>query len=80
MMAMEVECPRRIITTLHTIREMSLALESVCNAIGVAPEDQAVRRMVAEKIIELAGHGMRGATLHAIAAKAVEINVQKERK
>jgi hypothetical protein len=62
------------------IREMSLALESVCNAIGVAPEDQAVRRMVAEKIIELAGHGMRDATLHATAAKTVEIKIQKERK
>jgi DNA-directed RNA polymerase subunit RPC12/RpoP len=53
------------------IREMSLALESVCNALGVAP-DQAARKLVAEKIIELAGHGMRGATLHATAAKAVE--------
>jgi hypothetical protein len=51
------------------IREMSLALESVCNALGVHVDDEAARIKVAEKIIELAGHGMRGATLHATAAK-----------
>ena len=28
-----------------------------------------ITRLVAEKIIELAGHGMRGATLHATAIK-----------
>jgi hypothetical protein len=46
------------------IREMSLALDSVCNALGVGDDDEATTRLVAEKIIE-AGHGMRGATLHA---------------
>jgi hypothetical protein len=51
------------------IREMSLALESVCNALGLHVDDEAARIKVAEKIIELAGHGMRGATLHATAAK-----------
>jgi hypothetical protein len=61
------------------IREMSLSMESVCNALGVAPEDRAARRLVAEKIIELAGHGMRGATLHATAAKAVEVERRKVR-
>jgi hypothetical protein len=46
------------------IREMSLALESVCNALGLHVHDEA-RIKVAEKIIELAGHGMRGTTLTA---------------
>jgi len=49
------------------IREMSLALESVCNALGLHGDHEAARIRVAEKIIELAGHGMRGATLHATA-------------
>jgi DNA-directed RNA polymerase subunit RPC12/RpoP len=40
---------------------------------GVAPEDPAAT----EKIIELAGHGMRGATLHATAAKAVAAELLK---
>ena len=44
------------------IREMSLALESVCNALGLHVDDEAARIKVAEKIIELAGHGMRGDT------------------
>jgi hypothetical protein len=52
-----------------SIREMSLALESVCNALGLDADDKAARMRVAEKIIELAGHGMRGATFHATAAK-----------
>ena len=54
------------------IREMSLALESVGNALGVHVDDEAARIKVAEKIIELAGHGMRGATLYATAAKEFE--------
>jgi hypothetical protein len=54
------------------IREMSLALDSVCNALGIGADDKAGRRKIAEKIIELAGHGMRGATLHATAAKEFE--------
>ena len=51
------------------IREMSLALESVCNALGLSIDDEASRTKVAEKIIELAGHGMRGATLHTTAVR-----------
>ena len=47
------------------IREMSLALESVCNALGLHVDDEAARIKVAEKNIELAGHGMRGTTLTA---------------
>jgi hypothetical protein len=54
------------------IREMSLALESVCNALRLHVDDEASRRKVAKKIIELAGHGMRGATLHTTAAKEFE--------
>jgi hypothetical protein len=54
------------------IRAMSLALESVCNALGLHGDDEAARIKVAEKIIELAGHGMRGATLHAIAVRECE--------
>ena len=48
---------------------MSLALESICNALGVRRDDENTTRLVAEKVIELAGHGMRGATLHAPAIK-----------
>jgi hypothetical protein len=59
-------------------REMSLALENVCNGLGPAPpEDQAVRRSVAQKIIELAGRGMLGATLNAMTVKAVEAERRK---
>ena len=54
------------------IREMSLALESVCNALGLHVDDEAARIRVAEKIFKLAGHGMRGATLHAKAVKEFE--------
>ena len=54
------------------IREMSLALESVCNALGLHGDHEAARIRVAEKIIELAGHGMRGATLHATAIREFE--------
>jgi hypothetical protein len=40
------------------IREISLALDSVCNALGVRNDDEVTTRLVAEKIIQLAGHGM----------------------
>jgi DNA-directed RNA polymerase subunit RPC12/RpoP len=46
-------------------------LGSVCNALGVSDDNDASRRLVAEKIIELAGHGMHGATLHAATIKEV---------
>jgi len=51
---------------------MSLALEGVCNALGLHSDDEAAGIRVAEKIIELAGNGMRGATLHATGAKEFE--------
>jgi hypothetical protein len=51
---------------------MSLALESVCNALGLHVDDEAARIRVAENIFKLAGHGMHGATLHATAVKEFE--------
>ena len=59
---------------------MSLAFESVCNGLGMRDDDEANRRLVAEKIIELAAHGMQGATLRAATTKEVNAmsdNVQK---
>jgi hypothetical protein len=54
----------------ETIREMSLALESVCETLGLKVVDDAATRLVAEKIIELSQHGVRGiATLHAMTVK-----------
>jgi hypothetical protein len=54
----------------ETIREMSLALESVCNTLGLKVVDDPATRLVAEKIIELSQHGVRGvATLHAMIVK-----------
>jgi DNA-directed RNA polymerase subunit RPC12/RpoP len=64
----------------RAIREMSLAFESVCNGLGMRDDDEANRRLVAEKIIESAGHGMRGATLCAATIKEVNAmsdNVQE---
>ena len=49
----------------RAIREMSLTFEGVCTALGLRDDDEANRRLVAEKIIALAGHGMRGASLRA---------------
>jgi hypothetical protein len=54
----------------ETIREMSLALESVCSSLGLKVIDDAATRIIAEKIIELSQHGVRGvATLHAMTVK-----------
>ena len=54
----------------ETIREMSLALESVCETLGLKVVDDAATRLVAEKITELSQHGVRGvATLHAMTVK-----------
>ena len=54
----------------ETIREMSLALESVCSSLGLKAIDDAATRLVAEKIIALSQHGVRGvATLHAMTVK-----------
>jgi hypothetical protein len=59
---------------------MSLALENVCNALGVHVDDEAAGIKVAEKIIELAGHGMRGANaLRRIAVRPIELRLQLSR-
>ena len=49
---------------------MSLALESVCQELGLKVIDDAATRLIAEKIIELSQHGVHGvATLHAMTVK-----------
>ncbi len=45
------------------IAAMSAALESVCKTLGLSVVDDAVTRLVAEKIIELAQRGMRDAAV-----------------
>ena len=50
------------------IREMSEALELACDTLGLHRVDDAATRLLAEKIIELALRGVRGAgALHAAA-------------
>jgi hypothetical protein len=44
----------------ETIREMSLALEGVCETLGLRVIDDAATRVVAAKIIELTQRGVRG--------------------
>jgi hypothetical protein len=41
---------------------MSLAFRGVCNALDLKPVDDAVTRLVAEKIIELVESGIRSST------------------
>jgi len=52
------------------IREMSLALETVCPKLALKLTDDPARRLVASKIIELAQRGVRdAATLSAMTLK-----------
>jgi hypothetical protein len=52
------------------IREMSLALENVCETLALRLADDANTRLVASKIIELAQRGVRDApTLIAMTLK-----------
>jgi hypothetical protein len=52
------------------IREMSLAVESVCNSLGLKVVDDPATRLITEKIIALSQHGVRGvATLQAMTIK-----------
>jgi hypothetical protein len=52
------------------IREMSLALESVCGKLNLALTDDPATRLVASKIIELAQRGVRdAASLSAMTPK-----------
>ena len=43
------------------IRQMSLALETVCGKLNLTLSDDPARRLVASKIIELAQRGVRDA-------------------
>jgi hypothetical protein len=52
------------------IREMSLALETVCTTLGLGLTDDANTRLAASKIIEFAQRGVRDApTLSAMTLK-----------
>jgi hypothetical protein len=54
----------------ETIREMSLALEKVCDALSLKMVDDAATRLIAGKIIELAQRGVQDvATLTAMTLK-----------
>jgi hypothetical protein len=46
----------------ETTRDMSLALEKVCEALSLKMVDDPATRLVAEKIIELAQRGVRDVT------------------
>jgi hypothetical protein len=48
---------------------MSLALEAVCQAIGLRMTDDAATRLVAKKIVELSQRGLRGRKLRDAALK-----------
>jgi hypothetical protein len=56
----------------ETIREMSLALESVCEALGLRMADDVATRRVAMKIIEFTQRGIRGAELRSMVLKELE--------
>jgi hypothetical protein len=45
----------------ESIRQMSLALESVCETLGLGLTDDPNTRLVASKIVELAQRGVRDA-------------------
>jgi hypothetical protein len=54
----------------ETIRDMSLALQNVCEALSLKMMDDTATRMLAEKIIELAQRGVRDvSTLTAMTLK-----------
>ena len=58
----------------ETIREMSLALESVCETLGLRLIDDPATRLVAEKIIELRQRGVREDALRVMTLKAFKYN------
>ena len=54
----------------ETISEMSDALQSVCKALSLKMIDDPSTRVVAQKIIEMAQSGVRGAdNLHSVALR-----------
>jgi hypothetical protein len=57
------------------IRQMSIALERVCEKLGLNLTDDPATRLVAQKIIELAQRGVRDATtLSAMTLKEFKHN------
>ena len=67
----------------ETIRDMSLALQKVCDALSLKMIDDAATRMIAEKIIELAQRGVRDvSSLTAMTLKEFkgggELNLSQE--
>ena len=48
------------------ISEMSLALEGVCETLGLRMRDDDVTRLVAQKIVELTQRGVRGDALRSM--------------
>jgi hypothetical protein len=56
----------------ETIREMSLALESVRETLGMRLIDDPATRLVAQKIIELRQPGLRGDTLQVMTLEALK--------
>ena len=58
----------------ETIRDMSLALQNVCDALSLKMVDDAATRIIAEKIIELAQRGVRDvSTLTAMTLKEFRV-------
>ena len=53
----------------ETIRDMSLALERVCETLDLRVQDEPAARLVAKKIIELARRGLRGNALSSTTLK-----------
>ncbi len=51
---------------------MSLALEGVCETLGLRLIDDPVTRLVAQKIIELRQRGVRGDALRAMTLEALK--------
>ena len=57
----------------EAIHDMSLALENVCEILGLTVRDDPATRLVAKKIIELTQRGVRDvATLGAMALEEFE--------
>ena len=57
----------------ETISEMSDALKSVCKALSLKMIDDAATRVVAQKIIEMAQSGVRGAdNLYSLALQEIQ--------
>jgi len=56
----------------ETIREMSLALESIRETLGMRLIDDPATRLVAQKIIQLRQRGLRGDTLQVMTWEALK--------